>query len=558
MADASFDAVVIGGGKEGLVISNYMALNGMTVGLFEQKHELGGALCSDPQPAPGFIANPHAEIIAFWMSPVNYDFKLEEKGLKFILPEVMMSKVFPDEKCIVVYQALEWSKDLGMPFPRQDIIDKNLKELERISPRDADRMATIVNTKLWKWLMLTYEILFNPPPLPGEHDPMDELMYNPEEGFDPRYPFMTEYELVCDLYESAEMRSFALQWQYFNGIAADDIAPVQLATLPMPAFAGLAGMAVAEGGAHNIAHALQRVLSEQGGQFFVGADVDQVLVENGRARGIRLADGTEIEAKRLVITSTEVGQTINRLLRDVEIDGEIRRKINNLRNDRSQLFWGNIALHELPEYSAASWNPDCGKARWVFFGDADIDYLYREYRYKMQHIKPGQWPDKAYPSASITTQWDPSYGPPGKHVGKVSEGFPPPASWLTEREWAQIKKEIPERIRAEWQKYAPNMTRDNVIAAHIPTPLDMQRRNANYVEGCMYTTAQIPSQWYKLRPIPELAQYQVPGIEAFYMASSSNHCGSLGSLGYSGYNCYKRIQQHLGLKKPWEEAGRMW
>ena len=130
MADASFDVVVIGGGKEGLVISNYMALNGMTVGLFEQKHELGGALCSDPQPAPGFIANPHAEIIAFWMSPVNYDFKLEEKGLKFILPEVMMSKVFPDDKCIVVYQALEWSKDMGMPFPRAvRILSKNYNEL---------------------------------------------------------------------------------------------------------------------------------------------------------------------------------------------------------------------------------------------------------------------------------------------------------------------------------------------------------------------------------------------------------------------------------------------
>jgi flavin-dependent dehydrogenase len=61
MADASFDAVVIGGGQQGLVISNYLAFNGMSVGVFEKHNELGGAACSSPVPAPGFIGNPHAE-----------------------------------------------------------------------------------------------------------------------------------------------------------------------------------------------------------------------------------------------------------------------------------------------------------------------------------------------------------------------------------------------------------------------------------------------------------------------------------------------------------------
>jgi len=62
----------------------------------------------------------------------------------------------------------------------------------------------------------------------------------------------------------------------------------------------------------------------------------------------------------------------------------------------------------------------------------------------------------------------------------------------------------------------------------------------------------VPSQWGKYRPIPELAQYQVPGIENFYLASGHHN---VGLIGCSGYNCYKRIAQHLALKKPWE--GRM-
>ncbi len=555
MADASFDAVIIGGGKEGLVMGCYLGLNGMSVGIFEQGNELGGAACTGPVPAAGFLGNPHAEICAFWMSPAYYDFNLGDKGLEFIFPDVMMSKIFPDGRCIVVYRALDWDKATGTALPNTAMIEKNLKELERISPRDADRVSKALEKRLYNWLYSHGQILFNPPPLPGEPDYIEVLLNDPEGGIDPRYPYMTEYEIVCDLYDSPEMRSMALQWQLMNGIAPGDVAPPLQALLPMPSFAGLQAFAVAKGGMHNIAHALQRALSEQGGKFFVGADVDEVLVENGRARGIKLADGTEIEAKKLVIDTAEIKQTLRRHLRNVDIGPEIRRKVDNVMTDRSQLFWGHMCFHDLPQYKAAEWNPDCGKARWVFLGDADIDYMYRHYGYQMHNLRPGRWPEKTY--MSELPQWDPSYSPPGKQVALVAEGHPPPASYLTEKEWLQVRKEVGERFVAEWQKYAPNMTWDNVIDVNIPTPLDIQARNPNWVEGCMYTSNQSPSQWANFRPIPELSQYQVPGIEDFWMASGSQHCGGTGTLGFSAYNCYKRLAQRFGFRKTWEEQGRM-
>jgi phytoene dehydrogenase-like protein len=109
-----------------------------------------------------------------------------------------------------------------------------------------------------------------------------------------------------------------------------------------------------------------------------------------------------------------------------------------------------------------------------------------------------------------------------------------------------------DRIAAEWQKYAPNMTRDNIIAINVGTPYEHEQKNANWVDGDVQPPAITPSQWGKNRPIPELAQYQVPGIENFYLASGHHN---VGLIGCSGYNCYKRIAQHLDLKKPWE--GRM-
>jgi phytoene dehydrogenase-like protein len=557
MADASFDAVIIGGGKEGLVMGCYLGLNGLTVGLFEQGNELGGSACTGPVPAAGFLGNPHAEICAFWMSPAYYDFNLGDKGLDFVFPEVMMSKIFPDGRCIVVYRAIDWDKDSGQALPNQTMIDKNLAELERISPRDAERVSKALEKKLYNWMFSHGQCLFNPPPLPGEMDYIDMLLNDPEGGIDPRYPYMTEYEIVLDIYESPEMRSMALQWQLMNGIAPGDVAPPLQALLPYPSFAGLQAFAIAKGGFHNVAHSLQRALSEQGGKFFVGADVDEVLIENGRARGIRLTDGTEIEAKKMVVNTAEIKQTVSRHLRNADVDPEIRRKIDNVMTDRSQLFWGHMCFHELPQYEAAAWNPDCGRARWVFLGDADVEYMYRHYGYKMHNLRPGQWPEKTYMSELPSALWDPTYAPPGKHVSLVAEGHPPPASYLTEREWVQVRKEVGDRFINEWQKYAPNMTWDNVIGVNIPTPMDIAGHNPNWVDGCMYTSNQSPSQWSGFRPIPEFAQYQVPGIEDFWMASGSQHTGGTGTLGFSAYNCYKRMAPLFGFRKTWEEQGRM-
>ena len=112
MADVSFDVVVIGGGQQGLVASNRAALDGMTVGLFERNHELGGYAATNPTPVPGFIGNPHAEHLGFWNSPCNQDFRLHDKGLEFIFPKVMASMAFANERCPVFYTAVEWDPDI--------------------------------------------------------------------------------------------------------------------------------------------------------------------------------------------------------------------------------------------------------------------------------------------------------------------------------------------------------------------------------------------------------------------------------------------------------------
>jgi phytoene dehydrogenase-like protein len=554
VADASFDVIVIGGGHQGLIAANYMIRNGYTVGLFEQRRELGGGGCTESRPISGFIGNPCAHVAGLWASPVNQDFKLHERGLNYIFPRVHASMVYPDERCIVSYRSFEWDKETGMVVPLEDVMEKNIKEVERISPKDADTLTKWQSEgKIWEWGFAAQGVLWNPPALPGEVDLVEALIQDPNSGIDRRYQFMTATEYVCDLFESDELRAHSLRMLGSAGIYPDEPAPlpVMLSNVPMQVI-GFGG-GVYEGGTHNAIHAFQRALSEEGGRFFVGADVDEIIVENGRATGVRLADGTQVEARRMVITSIVITQTLARHLRNVDLGpkgAEYRRKIAKLRTDSTQIFWGQIAFHELPQYKAEAWNPDCGQARWVFMGDADIGYLDREYRYRNQHIKPGQWPERLYLWEGTDSKWDPRYAPPGKHVALLEEmAFP--ASWRTEEEWMQIKKEAPDHFLKQWQRFAPNMTWDNVIAANIDTPWDIQHRSDNFVDGNWGLIAGTPSQWGAMRPIPEFAQYQIPGIEDFWMASGSCHY-SLGLTGLAGYNCYKRIAQKHDLWKPWE------
>jgi len=553
MPDTSFDVVVIGGGHQGLLIANYMAMNGMTVGLFDQKNELGGGAATLPIPAAGFLGNPHANGAGFYAHPANQDFNLREKGLRYKFSDVACTMAFPDDKCIVTYNATDYNDQTGELTPKPEVIEKNITEMARISKRDAETLAKFA-ARVEKWAYAFTRCVYNPPPLPGEPNPLEELLDDPGSGLDRRYYFLSAYDMANDLFDSPELKTLFLRQMAASGIYPNDICPLSILLFCLTGLVGLAPTGVFVGGTHNVAHSLQRSLSEQGGKFYVGADVDQIIVENGIARGIILADGSEITANQMVITSIEIKQTINRHFRNAGIDPEIRRKINNLRTDRGNVFWAHIAIHELPDYKAKSFNPDMGKGRWNYMGEPDVEYLFHDYQYQQQHMKPGNWPEKMYIYEFIDSQWDQSYAPPGKHVALFEETAPP-ASWRTEREWLKLREECIDHIINEWQKYAPNMKWDNIIATQCDTPLDAQQRSANFVDGCWGLTACTASQDYTLRPIPELSQYQIPGINNFYMASGSCHF-SYAVMGFAAYNCYKRIAQSLGLKKPWEEQGR--
>ncbi len=552
MADASYDAVIIGGGHHATIIACYLQDAGMETAIFERQHELGGGACNDEVPLPGFIGSTCAHFTRFYSHPAYDDFKLSEMGVSYITPEQGAGMIFDDETCLLTYpmwRVADIATGKSEFWPEN--AEKTFNEVARFSQRDAETARVLTERYQRKWREAYALHFWNPPQPWGKKDPMEELFDDPRNGIDPVYQVMTVKEMAYDLFESREMRTFFIKaFAPTTGCFAEDVPGVANFMLVIGLVLTWLPPSIVIGGVHNITHALQRAYSGMGGEFFVHHEVDKVLIENGRAKGVRLVNGTQIEAKKIVISTLDAGQLIFRLLGEEHSNTQIRKRVKNINYDRGNDLWGPVAMYELPKYRAASFNSDCGLQPRCFWGPKDPDYLAE--RHKNQVFSRGI-AEKMYIATAPDSIWDKTRAPEGVHNIQVDEPTAP-ARYFSERQWLQIKRDFVGELIKQWQWYAPNMTEDNIIGAFFTTPYETMMRNINMPEGSWTGGAMIASQMGRFRPTPELANYRTP-IENLYHCSGSTHFGC--GIGRSGsYNCYKVIAEDLGLRKVWEEKGR--
>jgi phytoene dehydrogenase-like protein len=140
--------------------------------------------------------------------------------------------------------------------------------------------------------------------------------------------------------------------------------------------------------------------------------------------------------------------------------------------------------------------------------------------------------------------WDRSRAPEGKHIIGVEE-FAAPTRFFSAGRWEELRSEFEAAIVRDWQIYAPNMTRDNVIATQVYTPYDIEMQHPNMHQGSIACGDMIASQMDRFRPIPELSQYRTP-IQNFYLCSSASHNGVGTGRGCS-YNCFQVIRHDFSL-----------
>jgi beta-carotene ketolase (CrtO type) len=551
MPDLTFDAVVCGGGNKALLLAMYLAkYGGMSVGIFERRHEIGGGLATEEIAAPGFRGNTHANIILPWYyAPIWRDFpEFWDYGAQYDQYLVSDGGAFGNNNtCLAVYSLKH--------DPTQE---RTAGQIARFSKKDAESWLKFIKVSQSDELQrVTIDMLFNPHEWRTAPEFMDrQVAVYPlalEAGFDPDSLIMaaTPLRAVREWFDCEELQYCILR---FIVSAAHNVNDQSLGASTLGMVGTLPTIGYARGGTHQIAHAAHQVLVQSGVKFFTHAEVAKAIIEDGTAKGIRLTDGTVIGARKVVVSA---GLSASQLCFDLigrDIVGEkIARRVDNLSTSNiGNLMWYSFALNEAPKYKAAEFNPDINNAMWLGLAEsASPEHIAKECRYANLGMIPPL--SEFNPVVWCHSLADPSYAPPGKHVAQ-NEMQGPRASDLSEREWLKLKQKYAEDLVTFWQKYAPNMTWDNIIGVDTNSPYDNLRLKNLAPHGNFSGIDRSAFQLTENRPTPELANHRTP-IKNLYCTGGYWHVGSNASADAS-YNCYKIIATDLGLGKPWEEKGK--
>jgi beta-carotene ketolase (CrtO type) len=548
MPDATYDAVIVGGGTKALFLAMYLIkYGGMSVGIFERRHEIGGCLATEETSAPGFRGNTHATIITpLYYPPLYRDFpEFWEYGAQSDQYLVADGAVFRNNNtCLTIYSEKH--------DPTQE---RTATEIARFSPRDAEKWL-----KLWKLMQsdeaqrVVLEALFTPAEMRRTPEALErQVTLYPklvEADFEPDSLVLAASYLRCakELWESKELQYCIMRFV----LTQRDVSETGVGQEMFSFTASLPTIGFARGGTHQIAHAAHQILVQSGCKFFTHCHVDKVIIENGTATGIRLADGSRIAARKLVVSTLNPAQLCFDLIGREYLDQRTVRRVEALESSFLCLMWYSFALREAAKYEAAAFNTDINETFWLGLAeDADPEHIARECHYQ----RLGKFPplEDYCPAITCNSLVDPAYAPPGMHVAH-SEQLGLPAPTYTERQWLEVKRKYLQDLLAVWQRHAPNMTWDNIIGVDTNSPYDALRTKNLGPNGNMAVLDCSLYQRDANRPTPELANHRTP-IKNLYATGSAWSPGGWAASPES-YNCYKIIAGDLGLGKPWGETGK--
>jgi beta-carotene ketolase (CrtO type) len=541
MSQKQYDAIIIGGGSQGICLGAYLARAGMAVAIFEQKHEEGGAFCTRETTAPGFLHN-HAQMMEFmdWM-PFYFDFELDRLGLRTVYPDAQLGIAFSDARPPIVLYSIA----------KEENFTRSHRSISVYSKHDADiwvefrKKAVALEPQFCNFF-------YNPPAMPTAEDP------NPMQSFamglmgafglPPELAAGSGKDLVDHLFETPELRTLLYK-------AVEDWAtPLELEGLAAFGLASLffleANSRIGVGGTHMLAHAMVMAAVQAGVDFYENARVSNILLKGGAAVGIILSDGRKFLAKRLVASNADIKQTLLGMVGEENLSPLWAKKTNGFAyGPGCVLGTTHLALHDPPDYKSARHDPMINKTLAVITGFDEPQEVVDHIR----EIKAGKIPTVPGLFCCTNSVIDPSYAPPGKHAVTAYLFFPK-ASELTREAWKEIRATYNDRIITHFTRWAPNMTRANVIADYFETPLDLQD-DKSIPEGDFCLGAIRPDQLGHNRPFLEAAMYRAE-IKNLYLCSSGQH--PMGGISCGcGYNAYKVIADDFDLKyRPWETDPR--
>ncbi len=510
-----YDAIVIGGGHNGLVNAAYLAKAGKKVLVLERRHVLGGAAVTE-EIVPGFLFSECSYVVSLLRPEIIRELDLPRHGLE-ILP---LDGTFT-------------------PMPNGDYLwrmndhARTQREIRRHSRIDAEAYDEF-SKMMTPMCRFVKPILSMVPPDPTTLHPRDlQRLYFLGQRFrdlssDERYTLiqlmtMSAADFLDQWFETdvlkATMSASGIIGT-FLGIRSPGTAYVLLHHHMGEIDGAFRSWGFSRGGTGAISNAIAAAARELGVEIRTQASVEKILVKNGRTAGIALKSGEEISAS-VVSSSVDPHLTFEKFIDANELPGDFLESVRRYKF-RGSSGKVNLALDALPDFKSM---PGQGAhLRGAISISPSIEYMERAY----DDAKYGHYSRRPYIDMVIPSLTDPSVAPPGKHVLSCFVQYAPYK--LAQGTWDDHKEAFGDTVVDTIAEHAPNIKKI-IIARQVLTPLDLERE-FGLTQGNIFQGELSLEQLFFLRPVPGWAYYRTP-IDNLYMCGSATHPGG-GIMGAPG------------------------
>ena len=522
-----YDAIIIGAGHNGLTNAAYLAKAGLDVLVVEKNDYIGGAAVSR-ELHDGFFYSSCSYVCSMMRQVIHRDLDLTRHGL--MLVPYLGTVAFADDGETLISYTNE---------------GPNYNEVKRHSAHDADAMFRLM-ADLERYSLLIRKTLLRTPPDPTRMRPRDiqELIFLAktfwELGESELYEYirfftMSAAEFLDDYFENdfiaATMATPGIIGTAL-GVESPGSAYILLHHVMGDVDGNIGAWGLARGGMGAISKALAGSVMEHGGEIRTNAGVKQIRVAGGKANGVILENGDEIDA-RIVVSNLDAKRTFTKVMDKNDLPPGIYEKADNFKI-RGSSGKVNIALSKLPKFNNVPDNRYINRGGQGFVGS--MRTLEKAY----DCWKRGTWSDDPFVESVIPSAWDPTVTPPGKHWMSNFIQYCPPE--LADGPWTPEKRDaFGKSVIDKIERYSPGFS-DLIEHMEIRTPHEIENE-VGLTEGNIFQGELTIDQLLFNRPFPGYAQYRMP-VKNMYMCGSSTHPGG-GVSSACGANAAREILKDL-------------
>ena len=533
MSATTYDAIVVGGGHNGLTASFYLARAGLRTLVVERRDIVGGA-CVTEEIAPGCRASTTSYIASMLRPEVIRDLDLERHGLRMVPCEPGLQAAFEDGT------VLPWWTDHA----------RTVREWSRVSERDAatfDRIDTRLK-QLARYLQPFF--LEEPPNVHARR--LDRVregrrVYRRIKGIGgDEITDLAEFltgslgDFLDRHFETETIKRMYLA----NNVYGMHSPPYRPGTAIGLLFHLLSGgdddvqgwYGHVIGGMGSITQAMAAAAREAGAEIRTEAPVARILVEDGRARGVALEDGTELRST-VVVSNADPKRTFLGLVDPGDLPDAFRQSVAAIKMD-GPCAKVNLVLSEAPRFNGMPADADLNRRAFATLVPT-LEQAERIY----DIAKWGEIPEELWVDCVVASNVDPTLAPPGVHIMTCFVQYVPYE--LRVGTWDDQRDLLGKRVLDIVGRYAPNAP-GAVQAMQVLTPLDLER-TYGLTEGNIFHGDLNIQQLFFMRPVPGWADYRTP-IAGLYLCGAGVHPGG-GVTGAPGYVAAHRLLRDAAGRK---------